>query len=57
MTKDIKCFFGLHHYEQVNEEPIVNPYKVKIGVTYICRCTNCGKIKEFNIYTDSSYKL
>ena len=56
MSNDIKCFFGLHHYEVIKEELLRNSYNAIIGTVQICRCTNCGKIKSFTTYTDISYK-
>ena len=56
MSQDFKCFLGLHRYEVIDEKQVINPYNAKIGTSIVSRCTNCGKIHETVIYTDSSYR-
>lgn len=56
MSNDLKCYFGLHHYEVLESKDIKNPYGAVVGTTIISRCTNCGKIREDVIYTDNNYK-
>ena len=56
ISQDFKCFFGLHKYEVLDTKEVKNPYGAVIGTTIISRCSNCGKIKEFTIYTDTNYR-
>lgn len=56
MAQDVKCYFGLHKYEVLEQKELLNPYDVVIGTVIISRCTNCGKIKEKVIYTDVDYR-
>ena len=56
MSNDFKCFVGLHKYEVIEKLNVKNPYGTVVGTTIISRCTNCGKISEQTIYTDSNYK-
>lgn len=51
MSQDIKCLIGLHKYEVLKEEPIVNATKDVVGKVIICRCNNCGKIITIKIIT------
>lgn len=47
MKNDIKCFFGLHHYQVYKEFPLLLAgTNTEIGKVIISRCANCGKIKE-----------
>lgn len=62
MSNDSKCFFGLHHYEIIEQhkvfENVVNNNEVtqtEIGINYVLRCTNCGKVKSKFVGTDSDY--
>lgn len=55
INQDFKCFIGLHKYEVIKEENIMNQYyrfahnesinRYIIGKAIISRCVNCGKIK------------
>lgn len=56
MSQDVKCAFGLHKYEVLEEKEIKNSYGIVLGSTIVSRCINCGKIKEKVIYTDSSQR-
>lgn len=56
MSQDFKCFIGLHKYEVVEDTPLSNPYKALIGRVYVCRCTNCGKMRERSLYTETNYR-
>ena len=56
MSIDLKCYFGLHHYEVLEKKDIKNPYGAIVGTAIISRCTNCGKIKEHTVYTDNNYR-
>lgn len=50
IMNDIKCFFGLHKYEVIKETNIYNEYNNTIGIMYIVKCTNCGKISSVKVY-------
>ena len=39
-----KCFIGLHNYEVINEEHLINPWGHVIGKVIVSRCKHCGKI-------------
>lgn len=54
--QDFKCFIGLHRYEVIENIDIKNPYNAVVGHAIVNRCTHCGIIKEYPIYTDSHYK-
>ena len=56
MSQDLKCFFGLHKYEVLEEKEIKNSYGIVLGSTIVSRCSNCGKIKETSIYTDNNQR-
>jgi uncharacterized Zn finger protein len=56
MSQDLKCFFGLHKYEVLEEKEIKNSYGIVLGSTIVSRCNNCGKIKETSIYTDNNQR-
>jgi len=56
MSQDLKCFFGLHKYEVLEEKEIKNSYGIVLGSTIVSRCSNCGKIKETSVYTDNSQR-
>ena len=56
MSNDFKCFVGLHKYEVFEKKDIKNPYGVVVGMTIISRCSNCGRIKETDIYLDNYYR-
>ena len=56
MSNDLKCYFGLHHYEVLEKKDIKNPYGAIVGTAIISRCKNCGKIKETTVYTDNNYR-
>lgn len=45
MSSDFKCFVGSHTYE-IHEEYIIKDYERPIAKVLICRCKNCGKIKD-----------
>lgn len=52
MASDFKCILGLHHYEVINTEPLLQAgTNIEIGKILINRCTNCGKIKTYVIRT------
>lgn len=46
MSQDFKCFFGVHKYELLDKQEVTDERNTNvIGINYISRCTNCGKIK------------
>lgn len=56
MKQNIWCkFFNLHKYEVLREETILNRHGDIIGTVIISRCSNCGKIKSTEIYTEDGY--
>lgn len=55
MGRDIKCFFGLHHYsEKIECFSIRNKSNDEIGKKLLCRCENCGKLKVYELKTIDS---
>ena len=56
MSQDFKCFIGLHKFEVLEKKDIKNPYGAIVGMTIISRCSNCGRIKETDIYLDNYYR-
>lgn len=57
MSQDIKCFVGLHKYEVLNEENMIDVRNNIIGKVIISRCANCGKIKTKYIDTVKTDRL
>lgn len=56
MKQNIWCrFFNLHKYETVKEENLTNKHGDIIGIVIICKCNNCGKIKQTVVYTEQGY--
>lgn len=56
------CLLGVHSYENIDElqvydAPITTSDKTAnvVGINYVCRCTNCGKIKSVFVATNSNY--
>lgn len=56
------CLFGVHSYENIDElqvydSPITTSNKEAniIGINYVCRCENCGKIKSVFVATNANY--
>lgn len=47
--QDLKCFFRLHKYEVYKEEELKDIRGNVIGKVIINRCTNCGRLKTYNI--------
>jgi hypothetical protein len=56
MSQDIKCAFGLHKYEILEEKELKTSYGIVVGSVIISRCSNCGNIKKKVIYTDTSQR-
>ena len=46
MSQDVKCFFGVHRYELLEQQEVTDERNAAvIGINYISRCANCGKLK------------
>ena len=56
MSNDFKCFIGLHKYKLLETKDLTNPYGARLGLVYVLQCTNCGKVKEHSVYTDTNYR-
>lgn len=54
MGQDFKCALGMHKLE-VQEKLDVEDTLGIIGVNFVCRCKECGKIKSFFVPTSDSY--
>lgn len=53
MSTDKKCFFGLHKYETLEKLDVTDINGVgKVGISYVLRCTNCGKIRSVFVPTN-----
>ena len=50
-NKKLSCAFGLHQFEVYKEEKLSDIRGNVIGKVIINRCSNCGKIKSYKIYT------
>ena len=48
-TQKTHCFWGVHHYETIDTQTIMNSRGDEVGRTYIQQCTNCGKIRATHI--------
>ena len=47
MSQDLKCFFGVHKYELVEQQDVVDERNTNVvGINYISRCTNYGGISN-----------
>lgn len=46
---DLKCLLGLHRYDILNKDKIINIRGEHCGDIYISRCIFCGKLKQFKI--------
>lgn len=57
MNQKLLCkFLGLHTYEVLQEDKLVDKRNVIIGKVIISRCSICGKIKSHNVYTEKNYE-
>ena len=50
-----KCFLGAHKYELLETRELKNFRDEITKIIYINRCSNCGKIKSTEIYTEDGY--
>lgn len=56
MKQNLWCkFLNLHKYEIIKEEKKTDAKGNNIGLVIVSRCTNCGKIKHYTIYTEEYY--
>ena len=56
MKQNVWCkFLNLHKYEIMQEEKKTDRKGNVIGKVILSRCTNCGKIKQTVIYTETGY--
>ena len=45
MSQDIKCLFGVHRYEVLEQQEVITTHiETPVGVNYVSRCANCGKL-------------
>lgn len=44
-----RCFWGVHHFEVIDTQTVVNTKGNEVGRIYIQQCTNCGKIHSTNV--------
>lgn len=46
MSQDVKCFFGVHRHEVLEQQEVTDERNAAVvGINYISRCANCGKLK------------
>lgn len=46
MSQDVKCFFGVHKYEVLEQQEVTDERNAAVvGINYVSRCANCGKLK------------
>lgn len=46
MSQDVKCFFGVHRHEVLEQQEVTDERNATVvGINYISRCANCGKLK------------
>lgn len=45
-------FLGLHKYEILKEEKLLNRHGNQIGIVIISKCIICGNINQTIIYTE-----
>lgn len=46
MSQDFRCFFGVHRYELLEQQEVTDERNATVvGINYVSRCTNCGKLK------------
>lgn len=46
MSQDVKCFFGVHRHEVLEQQEVTDERNAAVvGINYVSRCANCGKLK------------
>lgn len=56
MAQDLKCFFGVHRYELLDKIEVKDQRSIEvIGLTYVSRCSNCGKLRNVFVPTNVDY--
>lgn len=54
MGQDFKCALGMHKLETQETLEVKDSTGV-IGMNFVCRCKECGRIKAFFIPTSDGY--
>lgn len=54
MGQDFKCALGMHKFERLDTLEVKDTTKV-IGLNFVCRCKECGRIKSFFVPTSDDY--
>lgn len=54
MGQDFKCALGMHKFE-IQEKLEVKDTTSIIGMNFVCRCKECGRIKSFFVPTSDGY--
>lgn len=54
MGQDLKCALGMHKLEIQNTLEVKDATGV-IGMNFVCRCRECGRIKSFFVPTSDGY--
>ena len=50
-NRDFKCWIGMHKYEVLSNEDLLDIKSNIVGKVIINRCVNCGKIKHNKVVT------
>lgn len=54
MGQDLKCALGMHKLE-IQDTLEVKDATGVIGMNFVCRCKECGRIKSFFVPISSDY--
>ena len=49
MTKSIKCFFGLHELEVIEQKEVKDCKDNLIAIVYVEKCKHCGKLTYYRV--------
>lgn len=56
MKQDGKCFLGVHKYELIEKVEVKDQKgQETIGINFVSRCSNCGKICTVFVPTNTEY--
>lgn len=55
MEQDLKCALGMHKLEIKTNLNVKDSTGFIIGMNFVCRCKECGKIKSFFVPTSDGY--
>ena len=47
--KSTHCFWGVHDFETIDTQTVLNTKGDEIGRIYILQCRNCGKIRSEHV--------